>query len=131
MTICLCHGGGICESSVAVAHGHHLCNHGQSTPPPPCVSYALVQATVGVGTVLIWDFGVAYTKGGGGIRKSWCHLLDRWSLGEGFLAVGVNRFLATPEGPPSRCVAPPFLFLWWWGWAVAASYITCRGLQLR
>ena len=26
----------------------------QSTPPPPCLSYALVQATVGVGTVLIW-----------------------------------------------------------------------------
>ena len=24
-------------------------------PPPPCASYALVQATVGVGTVLIWD----------------------------------------------------------------------------
>ena len=24
------------------------------TPPPPCNSYALVQATVGVGTVLIW-----------------------------------------------------------------------------
>ena len=24
-------------------------------PPPPCISYALVQATVGVGTVLIWD----------------------------------------------------------------------------
>ena len=29
-------------------------------------SYACVQATVGVGTVLIWDFGVAYTRGGGG-----------------------------------------------------------------
>ena len=28
-------------------------------------SYAHVQATVGVGTVLIWDFGVAYTRGGG------------------------------------------------------------------
>ena len=28
-------------------------------------SYARVQATVGVGTVLIWDFGVAYTRGGG------------------------------------------------------------------
>ena len=28
-------------------------------------SYARVQATVGVGTVLIWDFGVAYTNGGG------------------------------------------------------------------
>ena len=24
------------------------------TPPPPCNSYALVIATVGVGTVLIW-----------------------------------------------------------------------------
>ena len=23
------------------------------TPPPPCISYALVQATVGVGTVII------------------------------------------------------------------------------
>ena len=28
-------------------------------------SYARVQATVGAGTVLIWDFGVAYTRGGG------------------------------------------------------------------
>ena len=28
-------------------------------------NYARVQATVGVGTVLIWDFGVAYTGGGG------------------------------------------------------------------
>ena len=28
-------------------------------------SYAHVQATVGVGTVLIWYFGVAYTRGGG------------------------------------------------------------------
>ena len=27
--------------------------------------YGLVQATVGVGTVLIWDFCVAYTRGGG------------------------------------------------------------------
>ena len=26
---------------------------GDSTPPPPCISYALVQATVGVGTVII------------------------------------------------------------------------------
>ena len=24
-------------------------------PPPPCISYALVQPTVGAGTVLIWD----------------------------------------------------------------------------
>ena len=37
------------------------------TPPPPCISYALVQATVGVGTVLIWDIGVAYTGRGVGI----------------------------------------------------------------
>ena len=45
--------------------------------PPSCTSspcnllflnpgvYGLVQATVGVGTVLIWDFCVAYTRGGG------------------------------------------------------------------
>ena len=29
--------------------------------------YGLVQATVGIGTVLIWYFAVAYTKGGGGV----------------------------------------------------------------
>ena len=31
--------------------------------------YGLVQATVGVGTVLIWDFCVTYTRGGGGYNK--------------------------------------------------------------
>ena len=40
-------------------------------PPPPGISYALVQATVGVGTVLIWDFGVAYTRGGGGVQAAY------------------------------------------------------------
>ena len=30
-------------------------SYGNLVPPPPCISYALVQATVGVGTVLIWD----------------------------------------------------------------------------
>ena len=29
--------------------------HGTYVPPPPCISYALVQATVDVGTILIWD----------------------------------------------------------------------------
>ena len=38
-----------------------------SIPPPPCISYALVQATVGVGTVIIPYIGVAYTRGGGGM----------------------------------------------------------------
>ena len=42
-------------------------------------SYARVQATVGVGTVLIWDIGVAYTRGGGTIKKGAvieeCHCL--------------------------------------------------------
>ena len=45
-----------------------------------CVaSYARVQATVGVGTVLIWDFGVAYTRGGGVISPflSWGGLQNR------------------------------------------------------
>ena len=34
------------------------CWDGVHVPPPPphvCKSYALVQATVGIGTVLIWD----------------------------------------------------------------------------
>ena len=31
--------------------------------------YGLVQATVGVGTVLIWDVCVAYARGGGYLRK--------------------------------------------------------------
>ena len=35
------------------------------TPPPPCNSHALVQATIGVGTALIWDFCTAITGGGG------------------------------------------------------------------
>ena len=40
---------------------------GKTTPPPPfCPRYALVQATVGVGTVLIWDFLRSFYKGGGG-----------------------------------------------------------------
>ena len=36
-------------------------------PPPPCNSHALVQATVGVGTILIWDFCVAISRGGGAL----------------------------------------------------------------
>ena len=35
---------------------------------------ALVQATVGVGTVLIWDLGVAYTRGGGYFARLWTGL---------------------------------------------------------
>ena len=31
-------------------------------PPPPCKSYALVQATAGVGTVFIWDLILFGTK---------------------------------------------------------------------
>ena len=31
------------------------CGEAVYPPPPACISYALVQATVGVGTVLIWD----------------------------------------------------------------------------
>ena len=40
------------------------------TPPPLCISYALVQATVGVGTVMIPYIGVAYTRGGGGYQTT-------------------------------------------------------------
>ena len=36
--------------------------------------YGFVQATVGVGTVLIWDFCIAYRKGGGGATKVACRV---------------------------------------------------------
>ena len=36
-----------------VAHKVGDCKGGGGYPPPPCISYALVQATVGVGTVII------------------------------------------------------------------------------
>ena len=39
------------RSTVAVCDE---CKEHYCTPPPPCLSYALVQATVDVGTVLIW-----------------------------------------------------------------------------
>ena len=42
-----------------------VCWYGPLPPPPLCTSYALVQAAVGVGTVLIVYFGVANTRGGG------------------------------------------------------------------
>ena len=35
--------------------GHKARPQTADSPPPPCISYALVHATVGVGTVLIWD----------------------------------------------------------------------------
>ena len=38
-------------------------------------SYARVQATVGVGTVLIWYFGIAYTRDGGTIVPTPLHHL--------------------------------------------------------
>ena len=38
-------------------------------------SYALVQATVGVGTVIIPYIGVAYTRGGGTQVESFVHFL--------------------------------------------------------
>ena len=34
--------------------GEDLMQERAKVPPPPCNSHALVQATVGVGTVLIW-----------------------------------------------------------------------------
>ena len=51
-------------------------------------SCALVQATVGVGTVIIPRIGVAYTRGGGGVAST--------------------KILAESEAPPRRCGLPPF-----------------------
>ena len=55
-------------------------------------SYARVQATVGVGTVLIWDFGVAYARGGAGYEE--------------------DKRTATvrkPSTPCSPCLAVPYV----------------------
>ena len=48
--------------------------------------YGLVQATVGAGTVLIWDFCVACTRGGGGTS-------ERARVGRGWRAKGLDGCL--------------------------------------
>ena len=47
------HLGGIIWGEVVMMHAQNFPI--SMYPPSPCISYALVQATVGVGTVLIWD----------------------------------------------------------------------------
>ena len=56
--------------------------------------YGRVQATVGVGTVLIWDFCVAYTRGGGYLFR---YPLDRHSVPK-------SCHLPTACQPPVFCV---------------------------
>ena len=58
------------------------------------VSHGLVQATVGVGTVLIWDFSVAFTRGGGTpIANTAAHevLLISGTMGSAVLFSGRSR----------------------------------------
>ena len=66
--------------------------------------YGLVQATVGVGTVLIWDFGVAYRRGGGGKvtslgQRRWEAAGNHMGMGEGGTAklLGVTRGMGVWE----------------------------------
>ena len=63
-------------------------------------SYARVQATVGVGTVLIWYFGVAYTRWGGGYSRCTAHNVPR------------DCSQPTPDGPTQTiallCYGVPF-----------------------
>ena len=54
-------------------------------------SHALVQATVGVGTVIIVYIGIAYTRGGGGYNNVHAH----------FMALGFGL-----EHPVWRCGSP-------------------------
>ena len=42
-------------STVVGGMAYRLNKCAGAPPPPPCPSYALVQATVGAGTLLIWD----------------------------------------------------------------------------
>ena len=80
-------------------------------PPPPRISYALVQATVGVGTVLIWDFGVAYTRGGGDMFCLWVssrHNTGQWQEVHRRLAFDVKKSTSqntfkSPKRDMHRC----------------------------
>ena len=73
---------GVCRThSIPITYHHDFwwCTAVSSPlvlPPPPCISYALVQATVGVGTVLIWDLiSIRY--------QTWCSHI-RHGFGDGF-----------------------------------------------
>ena len=43
-----------CHRRMVITTLSSMLYKGGGYPPPPCISYALVQATVGVGTVIIW-----------------------------------------------------------------------------
>ena len=96
----------------------------KGTPPPPlykprpCPCHrlflslgSLVQATVGVGTVLIWYFAVAYTRGGGGVPQRMVGMLVlMWAklVGEvypPFPPISPLFFPPFPRSPPvfPRC----------------------------
>ena len=56
--------------------------HIPTVPPPPlCISHGPVQAAVGVGTVMIWDFCAAITRGGGGEHIWWTARTARGGTG--------------------------------------------------
>ena len=65
--------------------------------------YGLVQATVGVGTVLIWDLCVAYTRGGG---YKWLPMLQPLLCKQPFWAVGdTPHLMPVKQGLPWHLVA--------------------------
>ena len=68
-------------------------------------SYARVQATVGVGTVLIWDFCVARTKGGGSGQHS-------TSASHGVALSCPPPLHHYPPPPLRRSPAPPQVHPW-------------------
>ena len=61
-------------------------------------SHALVQATVGVGTVMIVYIGVAYTREGGGVQ------VPRWRL---YMAVDPKSMCGRGRGPCERLLHTP------------------------
>ena len=60
-------------------------------------SYALVQATIGVGTAIIVYMGVAYTRGGGAILDPFSLMAKVTLVTTVFPYTGLLRFLLGPK----------------------------------
>ena len=95
-------------------------------------SYARVQATVGVGTVLIRDFCVAYTRGGGYLYPSSRQPPPRVSIsmkqeeggsgaGRGFVATATYTYTRLPLRPYSPLIESCGLVRWSCGWLVVVG----------
>ena len=68
-------------------------------------SYALVQGTVGVGTVLVWDFCVAITRGAGYLNAT--NIVDQVKCVGGEVLSSEFSSYRSPRALPCRAVLAP------------------------